>query len=440
MSRWKQACSIILFQHSSRQSSFIPKTATSTKTKSSTQRSFLTRSYSSQIEDKERSSFLDADNKFISSHPHLHAQQTAEQEEPRLASSHLGSNPSTNRFHQPIVYHENYSFTNWPPEHTFPMDKFARLAHALTTTCRTTTPASNLPRPLVRNYTDFYRPLHATQIPHSWFAQPTGPIDPTFLERFLSGSLTKTEARMIGFRDQTNRTELIERTVLEVAGTVLAAQLAFRYGVATNAAGGTHHAHATMGAGYTILNDLAVTANFLMDETLNYGTVRGVRTVLVVDCDVHQGDGTATFDLSSTTNGGGQLITLSLHCGSNYPRYKANSTYDVALPDGMQDDAYLQVLEDSVNRAIEETDPDFVLYDAGVDVYTDDRLGRLHISEDGIRRRDRWIMDRCVGAGIPIVGVIGGGYDKDVDALARRHAIVHEEAAYVWRKYKMWSR
>jgi len=81
-----------------------------------------------------------------------------------------------------------------------------------------------------------------------------------------------------------------------------------------------------------------------------------------------------------------------------------------------------------------------VLYDAGVDVYTDDRLGRLRISEDGIRRRDRWIMDRCVGAGIPVVGVIGGGYDKDVDALARRHAIVHEEAAYVWRKYKMWSR
>jgi len=226
---------------------------------------------------------------------------------------------------------------------------------------------------------------------------------------------------------------------LEVAGTVLASQLAWRYGVATNAAGGTHHAHATMGAGYTILNDLAVTANFLMDENLNGGTVRGVRKVLVVDCDVHQGDGTATFDLSST-NGGGQLITLSLHCGSNYPRYKANSTYDVALPDGMQDDAYLQVLEDSVNRALEETDPDFVLYDAGVDVYTDDRLGRLRISEDGIRRRDRWIMDRCVGAGIPVVGVIGGGYDKDVDALARRHAIVHEEAAYVWRKYKMWSR
>ena len=112
----------------------------------------------------------------------------------------------------------------------------------------------------------------------------------------------------------------------------------------------------------------------------------------------------------------------------------------MGLPDGMEDDAYMEVLETSVLRAIEETRPDFVLYDAGVDVHKDDFLGRLKLTEGGIRRRDRWVMETCVERGIPIVGVIGGGYDKDPLALARRHAIVHEEAAFVWRKHKMWMR
>lgn len=224
-----------------------------------------------------------------------------------------------------------------------------------------------------------------------------------------------------------------ERTVLEVAGTVLAAQLALKYGIATNAAGGTHHASSEMGAGYTILNDLAITANYLMKHHEGQDPIQ---TVLVIDCDVHQGDGTAKF---ANIIGKG-LVTLSLHCESNYPTLKANSTYDVGLPDGMEDDAYMEVLEKSVLRAIEETQPDFVLYDAGVDVHKDDFLGRLKLTEGGIRRRDRWVMETCVERGIPVVGVIGGGYDKDPLALARRHAIVHEEAAFVWRKHKMWMR
>jgi acetoin utilization deacetylase AcuC-like enzyme len=100
----------------------------------------------------------------------------------------------------------------------------------------------------------------------------------------------------------------------------------------------------------------------------------------------------------------------------------------------------LEILEESVNRALHEVDPDFVLYDAGVDVFAKDRLGRLKISEDGIRQRDRWVLNRCVTAGIPVAAVVGGGYDQDVDALARRHAIVHEECAFVWRKHNMWNR
>ncbi len=229
--------------------------------------------------------------------------------------------------------------------------------------------------------------------------------------------------------------QLRERTVLEVAGTVLASQLAFRYGMATNAAGGTHHAHPEMGAGYTILNDLAVTVNFLIDPELNGGTITGVEKVLVVDCDVHQGDGTAKF--SSIL--GDSLVTLSLHCNSNYPSYKAQSTYDVPLPDKMKDDEYMLIFTDSVHRAMEETKPDFVLYDAGVDVHEDDFLGRLSLSEEGIRRRDRWIFNKCATEKVPIVGVIGGGYHKDPHTLAKRHAIVHEEAAFVWRANRMYD-
>eukprot|EP00978_Attheya_sp_CCMP212_P045003 scaffold330595_cov54-Attheya_sp.AAC.4 len=354
-----------------------------------------------------------------------------------LAMSRNGLDPTVNRFHAPIVNHEHYSFSDWPPNHTFPMDKFERLAHALQTTCKATHPhASPLPRPLVRSEKDFFRPLDMSDVPWAWFAEPTGPIEVDFLTRFLQGDLTETERRYIGFREQTSRPELIRRTVLEVAGTVLAAQLAYKYGIASNVAGGTHHAHRTMGAGYTILNDLAITANFLTDETLNGGSVRGVQKVLVIDCDVHQGDGTAKFgDL-----GNGRLSTLSIHCASNYPRLKAHSTYDIGLRDGCTDDVYMESLKTNVNKALDEVKPDFVLYDAGVDVYTNDKLGRLNVSEKGIHLRDRWVLETCVSKGIPVAAVVGGGYDKDVDALARRHAIVHEECAYVWRKHNMWKR
>jgi acetoin utilization deacetylase AcuC-like enzyme len=351
-----------------------------------------------------------------------------------IAASRLGLDPALNRFHAPIVYHEHYSFPDWPPNHTFPMDKFARLAHAVTTS----TPGhSNLPRPLVRHESDMYRPLDLVDVPRDWLAEPTGPIAPDFLDRFLQSDLTREEKRYIGFREQTDRPELIERTVLEVAGTILASQLAWHYGIASNLAGGTHHAHETMGAGYTILNDLAVAANFLTDQVLNKGSVKGVERVLVVDCDVHQGDGTAKFRKLHENQ---RLTTLSIHCASNYPQLKAHSTYDVGVADGLRDDEYMQILQESVNMAIAEVDPDFVLYDAGVDIYENDKLGRLKVSETGIRQRDRWVLERCVAAEIPVAAVIGGGYDKDVDALARRHAIVHEECAYVWRKYKMWTR
>ncbi len=162
------------------------------------------------------------------------------------------------------------------------------------------------------------------------------------------------------------------------------------------------------------------------------------KTVLVIDCDVHQGDGTAKF----TSQGiipSERMVTLSIHCQDNYPFPKATSTYDVGLPSNIRDEVYLEAVQLSVTRALNEWNPDFVLYDAGVDIYESDSLGKFCISMDGIRQRDRWILDTCVMRKIPIAAVIGGGYDKNPHALAQRHAILHEECASIWRTYKMWT-
>ena len=317
------------------------------------------------------------------------------------------------------------------------MNKFERLCRALTTNCKATHPeVSSLPRPLVRSVSDMFRPLDVADIPRAWLS---GPIDPIFLDRFCNGTLTGEECRRIGFREQTSRPELIRRTLLEVAGTVATAQLALRYGVAAHLAGGTHHARPNMGAGYTILNDLAVAAYVALSQDDEDAASARVERVLVVDCDVHQGDGTAVFGETAALKG--KMFTLSLHCASNYPQLKANSNYDVGLPDKMGDDAYMEILEKSLDRAMTEVRPDLVLYDAGVDVFAGDRLGRLHLSDLGIRQRDRFVIERCVQTyGVPVAAVIGGGYDADVDALARRHAIVHEECSYIWRKHQLWNR
>jgi len=354
------------------------------------------------------------------------------------ACSKLGLDPLKNRFHAPIVFHENYSFPNWPTEYTFPMDKFASLAHFLVKNCRKSNPHhSSLSRPIVRSYDDFFRPLDYDDVIWEWFEQPTGPIDKIFLHRFLSGSLSKEECRYIGFREQTSRNELIERTVLEVVGTILTCQLALQYGIASNTAGGTHHASPDRGAGYTILNDLAVSSNYLTNLSLHKGCLpKYVEKVLIVDCDVHQGDGTAKFMNIIGTH---RVSTLSIHCKDNYPYPKATSTYDIGLPSKCSDEDYMNALQPALLKAIEETKPNFILYDAGVDVYKYDTLGKFLLSLEGIRNRDRWVLETCLKKKIPVAAVIGGGYDKNLNLLSQRHAIVHEECAYLWRKYKLWQ-
>ena len=362
-----------------------------------------------------------------------------------LAASHLGLEPLQNTRHAPMVYHENYSFDDWPPTHTFPMDKFRMTAHSLLED------ADENEEPLVRSVNDFYKPLSFKDFPTSILSPP---IDKSFLRSFLNGQLTKEECRFIGFREQTYRPELIERTILEVAGTILTAQLALKYGLACHVAGGTHHAESARGKGYTIINDLACAARLMTwteddatgedASTLDfmkrlYRGEKAVDRVLVVDCDVHQGDGTATFHAKSEYLYD-KLFTLDLHAASNYPHPKQLCTYDVPLPDNCNDREYMSALSSSLDKAIKEIQPQLVLYNAGVDPYKHDKLGRLSLSWEGLQQRDAFVVRKCVNDNIPVACVVGGGYESDVKALGKRHALIHRVCSDIWREKTLWQR
>lgn len=297
----------------------------------------------------------------------------------------------------PVVHHPDYSFP-FPGKHRFPMEKFGLLADYAR--------SSGL---LSRD--NGFRPAPCRQ---TWL---TDTHCPDYLARFANNQLSARETRQMNLPWSAG---LVRRTFLAPSGTVLTAQLALRQGIACHLAGGTHHAHFSHAAGFCILNDLAIAANVLLRHNR-------IERVLVFDCDVHQGDGTATLLANEP-----RAFTCSIHCERNYPFEKQISDLDVALPDGMGDTEYLGVVTDTLNRALALCRPDIVLYDAGVDVFAGDPLGKLNISEDGIRARDHRVLSELKQRGIPIATVIGGGYDDDRPALARRHAIVVEEATRVF--------
>ena len=203
---------------------------------------------------------------------------------------------------------------------------------------------------------------------------------------------------------------IAQRVAHTNGGTWLAAQLAFRHGYAANSAAGSHHALYDTGAGYCVFNDLAVCANRLIGEGQ-------AQRVLIVDCDVHQGDGTAAL-----TAGREDIFTLSMHAEKNFPVRKARSTLDIALPDGTGDDAYLSTLEAHLPRVLDEFGPDVVLYQAGVDPHANDKLGRLALSDEGLQRRDSYVVSEARRRGLPIASALGGGYGTDPRLVAERHA------------------
>lgn len=296
----------------------------------------------------------------------------------------------------PLVFHPDY-VASLPPAHRFPMPKFGKVYEMLV-------------KDGIATLDQFYL---APRAPREWLLLAH---QPAYVDSYLEGTIDARAMRRIGFPWSA---ELVNRTCTALGGTCLAAQLALETGIACNCAGGTHHAFPDFGSGFCIFNDLAVAARLLQQQGL-------VQKVLIVDLDVHQGDGSAVIFAGDES-----VFTFSMHCADNFPFRKQQSDLDVELAVGTQDETYLQTLASYLPDLLSEVKPDLVLYDAGVDPHKDDKLGKLCLTDPGLYRRDHYVLENCVRRAIPVAGVIGGGYDTDHERLARRHCTLHRAASDV---------
>ena len=300
----------------------------------------------------------------------------------------------------PLIYHPNYVA---PIANTnrFPMEKFRLLYEMLLT--------DGVARP-----EQFFRPelpdLDAIALVH----------DREYVDAYWQGNLDPKAQRRIGLPWSP---ELAYRTRIAVGGTLLTARLALAHGLACNTAGGTHHAFPSYGSGFCIFNDLAIASQVLRKEGL-------VKKILIVDLDVHQGDGTALIFQDEP-----EVFTFSMHCQINFPSVKQISDRDVPLREGMEDDEYLRTLANHLPDLLTEFQPDLVLYDAGVDPHIGDRLGKLALTDAGLYRRDMQVLSTCISQGFPVACVIGGGYCEDMRSLVYRHSLLHRAASEVYRQY-----
>ena len=243
-----------------------------------------------------------------------------------------------------------------------------------------------------------------TAMPRRWIEAVH---DTAYVEEVASLNVPPEKERRIGFAVSER---VMQRSMLSPGGTWAAAKLAMVHGYAANAAGGSHHALHDSGAGYCVFNDLAIAANRLIAEG-------DARRVLILDLDVHQGDGTAQL-----MDGRDDVFTLSIHAEKNFPVRKMRSSLDVAMPDGVGDADYLSALMEVLPQALDGFAPDLILYQAGVDPHADDRLGRLALSDAGLDARDRAVMREARRRSIPLASTMGGGYGEDRMAVAVRHA------------------
>lgn len=300
-----------------------------------------------------------------------------------------------------LVSHPDYDIP-LPDGHRFPATKFSRLFSRLN--------ADGIVGQFVPLQPEPVNPMALS------LTQDAGYID-----AIANGTLDRESQRVLGLIWSQ---VLANRSFLAVNGTLLAARHALSHGMACHAAGGTHHAHHAHGAGFCVFNDLAYTAARLCADG-------AVQRVLILDCDVHQGDGTARI-LEQHPD----IFTCSVHCRANYPARKATSDLDVEIDKGADDSGYLAILEDTLARLdLLCPDPDLVLYDAGVDIHVGDRLGLLNVTYDGIRARDLMVLQHFRGRGVPVATVIGGGYGTDLDEVAYRHSLVFHAALAVARDW-----
>lgn len=224
--------------------------------------------------------------------------------------------------------------------------------------------------------------------------------DAAYLQRVVTGRLAPSEIRAIGFPWSL---QMVERSRRSTGATIEACRAALAHGVAVSLAGGTHHAFRDRGAGYCVFNDAAVAALAMQSEGR-------VRRVVIVDCDVHQGDGTAAILADDPS-----IFTLSIHAARNFPFRKAESNLDIALPDAANDSTYLSSLAHGLHHAFSASQPDLAIYLAGADPFEGDRLGRLSLSKDGLRLRDEMVFSVCADLGVPVAVVMAGGYAQRIE-------------------------
>ena len=291
----------------------------------------------------------------------------------------------------PVINHEDY-FAKIGDDHRFPIDKFGKLAEYL------------IKKKIVKK---FYKPYPCSE----------ETLKRAHSEKYINNIKNKTldqcKVKKIGFPLVDS---VVQRSLIATGGTVLASKLALDSGLACNTAGGSHHANFKEGAGYCVFNDVAVAAKYLLNRGL-------ARRILIVDLDVHQGNGNSDIFKNDKN-----VFTFSMHSKSNYPAKKSISDLDVELEDNLEDKNYLKILKFYLNKLNKENF-DYVFYIAGVDVHFNDRLGKLKISDDGIKERDELVTQNFYSKDIPLCGVLGGGYNKDFSKLVELHSFLHQSCA-----------
>jgi len=291
----------------------------------------------------------------------------------------------------PVVNHKDY-VAKIGDDHKFPINKFGELAKYL------------INQKVVKK---FHNPNACS------FETLNRAHSENYINHIKNKTLDKNGIKKIGFPLVDS---VVQRSLVATGGTVLASKLALNYGVACNTAGGSHHANYDGGAGYCVFNDVAVAAHYLLDRGF-------ANRILIVDLDVHQGNGN-----SEIFKGNKHVFTFSMHSKTNYPAKKSTSDLDIELEDNLEDDAYIKTLKFYLNKLNNENF-DFVFYIAGVDIHFNDRLGKLKISDEGIKKRDELVIENFSSKRIPICGVLGGGYNKDFNKLVELHSLLHQSCA-----------
>lgn len=296
------------------------------------------------------------------------------------------------RFMIPLIYHPIYSQLPLPEGHRYPINKYRLLQQAVEAKRSESSSwhqAFELFEP---------QPVSIEQVKQVHSAE--------YVDLLISGQLAAPKMRRIGFPWSQ---QLIERTLCSAGGTSLSAEMAIEHGIAIHLSGGYHHAHHDFGSGFCLFNDLVVAAKHAL-------TFEHIETVLIVDSDVHHGDGTATLCQHEP-----DIATLSFHCDKNFPARKPSSDFDVPLSRETEDAEFLASFEQVTQMALLHYQPDLIIYDAGVDIHIDDELGYLNVSTQGIYQRDCMMFEMAKSHDIPIACVVGGGYRSQHQDLVPIH-------------------